>query len=64
MEESKAQEWGFKHPTDVKRTIDKSEIVHVLERHGVNGTRRMPANNPPLRKQTSPNTPNTPMKPM
>ncbi len=38
LEEQKALEWGFKHPADVRRTIDKSEILHVLERHGENGT--------------------------
>ncbi|WP_158654191.1 putative barnase/colicin E5 family endoribonuclease [Helicobacter ailurogastricus] len=50
LEESKAQEWGFKHPTDVRRTIDKSEIIHVLERHGENGTITQARQQPPVTK--------------
>ncbi|WP_267891112.1 PBECR3 domain-containing polyvalent protein, partial [Helicobacter felis] len=51
LEPSKAQELGFKYPTDVRRTIDKSEIIHVLERHGENGTIKLAREQPPVTKE-------------
>ncbi|WP_267891205.1 PBECR3 domain-containing polyvalent protein, partial [Helicobacter bizzozeronii] len=51
LEPSKAQELGFKYPTDVRRTIDKSEILHVLERHGENGVMTKAHEQPPVTKE-------------
>ncbi|WP_104753733.1 PBECR3 domain-containing polyvalent protein, partial [Helicobacter salomonis] len=51
LETSKAQELGFKYPTDVRRTIDKSEILHVLERHGENGTIKQARKQPAVTKE-------------
>ncbi|WP_459177947.1 PBECR3 domain-containing polyvalent protein, partial [Helicobacter bizzozeronii] len=51
LEPSKAQELGFKYPTDVRRTIDKSEILHVLERHGENGTIKQAREQPAVTKE-------------
>lgn len=44
----KAQELGFKHPDDVRRTIGADEIRHTLSRHGENSELVKKSGQPPV----------------
>lgn len=35
LDENIAKELGFKYPSDVRRTIQPDEIIHTLQRHGI-----------------------------
>ena len=42
---------GFKYPQNVRRTIDKAEMLHALNRHGENGEISKARKQPPLTKE-------------
>lgn len=35
LDEKVAKELGFKYPQDVRRSIDPSDVIHTLNRHGI-----------------------------
>ena len=51
LPQEQAQKLGFKYPKNVRRTIDKAEMMHALNRHGENGEISKARKQPPLTKE-------------
>lgn len=51
LPQEQAQKLGFKYPKNVRRTIDKAEMIHALNRHGENGEISKARKQPPLTKE-------------
>lgn len=51
LPQEQAQKLGFKYPQNVRRTIDKAEMIHALNRHGENGEISKARKQPPLTKE-------------